>query len=91
MCGIAGYYINRKVDKQNILNKVAYFKYGGQTDNPKQTIDIDEAITFLTKIIKQEVPDSSFSSVKKRYGKRLTNLQRIQTQLDNLIKIREGK
>ena len=78
-------------DKQNILNKVAYFKYGGQPDNPNQTIDIDEAITFLTKIIKQEVPDSSFSTVKKRYGKRLTNIQRMQTQLDNLIKIKKGK
>ena len=78
-------------DKENILNKVAYFKYGGQPDNPKQTIDIDEAITFLTKIIREEVPNSSFSSVKKRYGKRLTNIQRMKTQLDNLIKIRQGK
>ena len=78
-------------DKENILNKVAYFKYGGEISNPKQTIDIDEAITFLTKLINEEIKESGIKNVRKRYKNRLISLERMQTQLDNLIKIKKGK
>ena len=60
-------------------------------NNPKQTIDIDEAITFLTKLINEEIAESGIDNVKKRDKNRLISLARMQTQLDNLIKIRQGK